>query len=130
VATTTTSRHPQPSPRTTSLPLPPATDYDGFTRYGFRVPAVVVSPWSRPDHVTSVIHDHTSILAMVERKWNLPPLTRRDAAATDLLDFLDLSRPAFAEPPALAQPLAGPAELACEQTGPGTIPPPESVTPS
>ena len=106
----------------------PAPAYTGFAQYGFRVPAVVVSPWSRPGHVTSVVHDHTSILAMAERKWNLPALTHRDAAAADLSDFLDLSEQAFAEPPTLAQPLAGPAQLACEKTGPGQIPPPGSVT--
>jgi phospholipase C len=108
----------------------PAPAYTGFAQYGFRVPAVVVSPWSRPDHVTSVVHDHTSILAMVERKWNLPALTHRDAAASDLSDFLDLNQAAFATPPTLAAPLAGPAQLACEQTGPGQIPPPGSVTPA
>jgi phospholipase C len=106
----------------------PAPAYTGFAQYGFRVPAVVVSPWSRPDHVTSVVHDHTSILAMVERKWNLPALTRRDGAANDLSDFLDLSQAAFARPPTLAKPLAGAAQLACEVTGPGQIPPPSSVT--
>ena len=111
-------------------PLPPADHYDGFARYGFRVPAAVVSPWGRPRHVTSVVHDHTSILAMLERKWNLPALTDRDAAAADLSDFLDLSQPAFATPPTLAQPLAGPAQLACEKNGPGQIPPLGSVTPS
>jgi phospholipase C len=110
-------------------PLPPARHYDGFARYGFRVPAVVVSPWVRADHVTSVVHDHTSILAMVERKWNLPAMTHRDAAAADLSDFLDFSGSAFAEPPQLAPPLAGPAQLACEKSGPGQIPPPGSVTP-
>ena len=102
--------------------------YDGFARHGFRVPAVVISPWSRADHVTSVVHDHTSILAMVERKWNLPAMTHRDAAAADLSDFLNLDKPAFAEPPSLATPLAGPAQLACEKSGPGQIPPPGSVT--
>ena len=110
------------------LPLPRAPHYDGFARYGFRVPAVVVSPWSRRDHVTSVLHDHTSILAMLECKWNLPPLTHRDAAATDLFDFLDLSQPTFLDPPSLAAPRAGPAETACEHTGPGRIPPVGSVT--
>ncbi|MDE3087520.1 MAG: hypothetical protein KGJ77_12260, partial [Acidobacteriota bacterium] len=35
--------------------------YDGFRRYGFRVPAVVVSPFARKDHVTHTVHDHTSI---------------------------------------------------------------------
>ncbi|HWW53435.1 MAG TPA: alkaline phosphatase family protein, partial [Acidimicrobiales bacterium] len=43
-------------------------DYD---LYGVRVPAVVVSPWSKPASVTSVVHDHTSVLAFVEQKWNL-----------------------------------------------------------
>jgi phospholipase C len=109
-------------------PLPPAPHYEGFARYGFRVPAVVISPWSRRNHVTSVVHDHTSILAMLERKWNLPPLTHRDAGAADLLDFLDFSQPAFLDPPVLAAPRAGPAETACEQTGPGRIPPVGSVT--
>jgi len=103
--------------------------YDRFARYGFRVPAVVVSPWARAQHVTSVVHDHTSILAMVERKWNLPAMTHRDAAAADLSDFLDLDQSPFAEPPALAQPLAGPAQLACEKSGPGQIPPRGSVRP-
>lgn len=77
--------------------------------------------------MTSVVRDHTSILAMFERKWNLPAMTHRDAAA-DLSDFLDFSGSAFAEPPQLAPPLAGPAQLACEKSGPGQIPPPGSVT--
>jgi phospholipase C len=37
-----------------------------------------------------VPHDHTSVLAMIERKWNLPALIYRDANANDLTDFLDL----------------------------------------
>jgi hypothetical protein len=47
-----------------------------------------------------------------------------------MLDMLDLRRPAFASPPALAQPLAvtDPSALGCSTTGPGTIPPPGSVT--
>jgi phospholipase C len=123
--------HVPPPPAVAPDDIPPLQlpMYDGFARYGFRVPAVVVSPWSRPNHVTSVVHDHTSILAMVERKWNLPALTHRDAAAADLTDFLNLNQPAFAQPPALAQPIAGPAQLACEKAGPGQIPPPGSVTP-
>ena len=34
-------------------PLQPPPWYDGFARYGFRVPAVVVSPWARADHVVT-----------------------------------------------------------------------------
>ena len=119
---------PVATPPDSIRPLPPAPHYDGFARYGFRVPAVVISPWSRPNQVTHVLHDHTSILAMLERKWNLPPLTHRDAAANDLQDFLDFSQPAFLDPPPLTAPQAGPAQIACERTGPGHIPPAGSVT--
>jgi phospholipase C len=73
-----------------------------YTRYGFRVPAVIVSPYARPGHVCSSTFDHTSVLKLIEQKWNLPPLTRRDAAASSPLDALDLDgEPAFATPPTL-----------------------------
>lgn len=118
---------PDPIPPT---PPPGEPVYDGFRRYGFRVPAVVVSPWARRHHVTSVVHDHTSILAMVERIWNLPAMTWRDANAADLTDFLDLRRPTFREPPRLAPAGESARTLACEQSGPGQIPPPGSISPA
>jgi len=76
-----------------------------YDRYGFRVPAVIVSPYARPDYVCSEVLDHTSVLKLVEEKWNLPPLTARDAAARTPLDALDLTgEPAFLKPPALPEP--------------------------
>ena len=76
-----------------------------FDRLGFRVPAVIVSPYARPDHVCSEVLDHTSVLRLVEEKWNLPPLTRRDAAAATPLSALDLDGPpAFLDPPDLPDP--------------------------
>jgi len=104
--------------------------YDGFGRYGFRVPFAIVSPWARRDHVSNVVRDHTSILKLVETKWNLPALTFRDANVSAPLDMLDLDRPSFREPPELAKPLltTDPSALACNTSGAGTIPPPESVT--
>jgi phospholipase C len=76
-----------------------------YRRYGFRVPAVVVSPYARPDYVHSETLDHTSVLKLIEEKWNLPPLTRRDAAASSPLGALDLgAEPAFARPPKLPEP--------------------------
>ncbi len=107
--------------------------YEGFARYGFRVPSVVVSPYSKRNHVSHVLYDHTSVLAFVERKWNLPALTYRDANANDLTDFLDLvalkaERPTFPKLPPLAAPGDTSARLACSTTGPGTIPPPGSIT--
>ena len=77
----------------------------GYDRYGFRVPAVIVSPYGRPGYVCSETLDHTSVLKLVEQKWNLPPLTRRDAAAASPLGALDLDGPpAFLNPPALPAP--------------------------
>jgi phospholipase C len=82
-----------------------ATDQPGaYNIYGMRVPAVVVSPYARRHDVTNVIHDHTSVLATIGQQWNLPALTFRDANAANLMDFLDTSVMAFAEPPTLAQP--------------------------
>jgi phospholipase C len=113
---------------------PGESQYDGFARFGFRVPSVVVSPYAKTGgYVTSVVHDHTSVLAMVERKWNLPALTYRDANANDLTDFLDMDALAAGEPtfptlPKLAAPGDTSAALACSTTGPGTIPPAGSIT--
>ncbi len=99
-----------------------------FNRLGFRVPSGVVSPRAKPDYVSRVVHDHTSILKLIETKWNLPALTRRDAAADDLLDSIDLTgRPHFLRPPALAAPPDPSVLDGCLSTGPGTIPPPGSV---
>ena len=78
----------------------------GYDIYGPRVPAVVASPYSKPNSVTNVVHDHTSVLATVEAKWNLPRLTYRDANAKSVVDFLDLEHAALLEPPVLAEPPA------------------------
>lgn len=84
--------------------LKPGDVPGGYDIYGPRVPAVVISPYSRKRAVTNVVHDHTSVLATIERQWNLPALTRRDANARTIADFLDPTRPAFLEPPSLAKP--------------------------
>jgi phospholipase C len=114
--------------------IPPHTNggnaYSGFSRYGFRVPCSLISPWSRPNYVSHNVFDHTSICALVEEKWNLAALTRRDANAHNMLDMLDFSQPHFKQPPKLAKPLVEDnlGALECLITGPGTIPPPGSVS--
>lgn len=100
----------------------------GFDRYGLRVPAGVVSPLAKADYVSHVVHDHTSVLKLIERKWNLPSLTRRDAHADDLLDCLDLVGPPAFLDPLLLGPTDPTADSGCLTTGPGTIPPPGYVT--
>jgi phospholipase C len=80
----------------------------GYDVYGPRVPAVVVSPYSRMNSVTDVVHDHTSVLATIEAKWNLPALTLRDANAATVMDFLDVNQSPILTPPHLASPKAAP----------------------
>jgi phospholipase C len=78
---------------------------NAYDTYGFRVPAVIVSPYARPGCVLSDVFDHTSVLKLIEEKWNLPALTRRDAAATSPLGALDLlAAPSFLPPPELPAP--------------------------
>ena len=80
-----------------------------YDRLGFRVPAVIVSPYARQDFVLHDVLDHTSVLKLIEEKWNLPSLTHRDAAAKSPMGALDLTAPpAFLTPPDLAAAGAGP----------------------
>jgi len=107
----------------------PPNQPGGYDRYGFRVPMGVVSPYAKPEYVSHVVSDHTSILKLVETKWNLPALTRRDASASDLLDMIDLKGPpAFLDPPTLPRPADPRARAQCTTTGPGTIPPPSALS--
>jgi phospholipase C len=69
-----------------------------FNRFGVRVPTVLISPLIAPGTVYrvpagSVPLDHTSILATVEQRWGLQPLTARDAAAPAFGDVLTLAAP-------------------------------------
>ena len=79
--------------------LQPGDVPGGYDIYGPRVPGIVASPYSKPNGVTNIVHDHTSVLATIEKKWNLPALTYRDANAKTVEDFLDFGRAAFLEPP-------------------------------
>ncbi|QXC62012.1 hypothetical protein KSP35_04125 [Aquihabitans sp. G128] len=97
-----------------------------FDRYGFRVPGFVISPWSKPNHVSSTVYDHTSILKLIETKFNLGALTYRDANANDLLDTLDLTTKAFAEPPQLAEPGLPATGSACQPD----VPDPKTILPA
>ncbi|HEX3541996.1 MAG TPA: alkaline phosphatase family protein [Acidimicrobiales bacterium] len=64
-----------------------------YRQLGFRVPAIVISPWSPAGVVHGGPYEHTSILRMIESRWNLPPLTARDANAKNLADVLNFNAP-------------------------------------
>jgi phospholipase C len=88
--------------------LSPGDPPGAYDMYGPRVPTVVVSPYSKPHAVSNQVYDHTSVLATIEAKWNLPALTLRDANANDVMDFLNLDEPAFLNPPVLDAPTKPP----------------------
>ena len=88
-----------------------------FDRYGVRVPAVVVSPWIpagsivRPPAGSRFPFDHASVLSTLRKLFDLgEPLTRRDAAAPDLLAALSLAEPSNSGPPNLALPAIAPTD--------------------
>ena len=68
---------------------PPRPDAYGC---GTRIPALLVSPWSRRGYVDHRIADTTSVLAFIEARFGLKPLQTRDARAYNLLDGLDFTQ--------------------------------------
>jgi len=71
-----------------------------FDRLGVRVPAIVVSAYTSKGTVIgdepedpSTIFDHTSVLATVEKRFGLRPLTKRDQSANTLECAINLQSP-------------------------------------
>lgn len=101
-----------PAPDAT-LPMWIAGDpHDLFDEYGIRVPVVVMSPYSKPNFVSHVVHDHTSILRFIETRFGLPALTNRDGSADPMLEFFDFNTATFATPPSLPAAVVDPVKLA------------------
>jgi phospholipase C len=74
----------------------------GFAaQLGFRLPNVVLSPFTRKHYVSHVPMDHTAIIKLVETRFlgNSASLTRRDMAQPDLLDFFDFTKVPWLTPP-------------------------------
>lgn len=73
-----------------------------FKRFGPRVPAILVSPLIAAGTVfrtsSATPFDHTSILATVEKRFGIPALTKRDAAAPDVSAVLSLATPRTDDP--------------------------------
>jgi phospholipase C len=65
---------------------------------GFRVPCIVVSPWSQHGNVSHTMFDHTSILKLIEWRYGLEPLSVRDAQAHNLARVLDFEHPRYDVP--------------------------------
>jgi phospholipase C len=80
-------------------------------RRGFRVPALVISPWSPRGAIAHGLYDHTSVLKMIEWRWNLRPLTIRDASANNLAEVLNFNQPNLTAPSFVVPP--GPIDTLC-----------------
>jgi phospholipase C len=83
-----------------------------FNVTGFRVPVITVSPYSKPHFVSHLATDFTSILKLIETRYNLPPMTQRDRTTGDLTDPtngpFDFSSPQMlVVPPLPTQPTNG-----------------------
>jgi phospholipase C len=70
---------------------PPQVDAFGL---GFRVPAIIISPFAKKGVVQHERREHSSIAKFCERVFNLPAMTARDAdpATDDLMSALDLGQ--------------------------------------
>ncbi|SCL34999.1 phospholipase C [Micromonospora pallida] len=69
---------------------PPQVDRYG---YGFRVPALLVSPYARRGHVDSTTLDFASVLKFIQVNWGLAPLAERDRKAANFLGAFDFAAP-------------------------------------
>ena len=79
-----------------------AAAVNGFgAQIGFRVPNMIISPFTRRHYVSHVPMDHTAVIKFVENRFigGSAHLTARDAAQPNLLDFFDFTNTPWATPP-------------------------------
>ncbi len=80
------------------VPPPTTVDDNGpeFAQMGFRVPTLVIGPHVRQGFVNHDVFEHSSFAATVARRFGLPSLNSRMAAAADVSSCID---PAFVDNP-------------------------------
>jgi phospholipase C len=84
-----------------------------FTTTGFRVPLIIISPFTKKGYVSNTPMDHTAVLKMIEDRFGLASLTKRDAAQPSMMEFFDFNNPPWMTPPT---PPAQSTSLACDRT--------------
>jgi phospholipase C len=68
--------------------VPPKVDAHG---YGFRVPALLLSPYARKGVVDHTVLDYTSMLRFIEDNWGVKALASRDARSKSLASAFDFT---------------------------------------
>jgi phospholipase C len=94
-----------------------STDQKGlFNQSGFRIPLIVISPWVKPNFVSHTTRDYTSVLRLIEDRFNVANLTLRDLMADNMMEFFDFSAgpPLLTPPPLPAQPTNGACNFSLE----------------
>jgi phospholipase C len=83
-----------------------AAMYGFSAQLGFRVPNLVISPFTRKHYVSHIPMDHTAIIKFVENRFigSSAHLTPHDAAQPNLLDFFDFTNVPWATPPSTPTP--------------------------
>lgn len=120
--------HVFPKAATPPTSTPSSSELFRFDRLGVRVPAIVISPMvergalDRDADGEPTVRDHTSVLATIEKRFGLRPLSDRDAAAPALDTLLTRATPRLSEADAPMRlprpavdpplPLVGPAPVA------------------
>ena len=71
-----------------------------FVFTGYRVPMILISPFTKKNFVSHATADNTAILKLIETRFNLQPLTARDKAQIDMsTEFLDFTNAPWKTPP-------------------------------
>jgi phospholipase C len=115
------------------VPPPAAPDDDKrFSRYGVRVPAIVVSPWSKPGIPSDLLFDHTSLIKTILLRFcvkngKIPNMGQRVTSANDLSPLLGDAAKAAPDREPLAERMA---DIRAAQTHRRvTTPPAEAIRP-
>jgi len=84
------SEAPALCPEFQPAPAPYPADCAKFDQYGVRLPFIAVSPFSKPQYVSHAVADHTSIVALIEKRFlGNAHMTARDAVADTMEDLFD-----------------------------------------
>ena len=83
------------------------TEYGFAAQLGFRLPNIVISPFTKKHYVSHTPMDHTAVIKFVENRFigSSTHLTPRDAAQPNLLDFFDFATAQWATPPTPPSPV-------------------------
>ncbi len=102
-----------------------AAAVQGFgAQLGFRLPNMIISPFTRRHYVSHTPMDHTAVIKFVENRFigSTAHLTARDAAQPNLLEFFDFNNVPWANPPTPPAPVT-PASLGYDPCTPTNMGP-------